>query len=129
MKKFTRIFILLVSIVIFSSPSYSQWTELIESTNVDTFYVDYDRIRKHDGYVYFWDLVNYLKPTSLGDLSSKVYNQGDCKLFRFKRLSYVHHKQPMGQGTGASNSPKNPEWRYPPPNSVDEFMLKSVCSR
>ena len=101
------------------------------SKNVDgnTFYVDFERIKKHGGYVYFWILSDYLKPDKYGDLSFKRYNQGDCKLFRVKPLSYVFHKQPMGRDTGDSNSPKNPEWNYPIPNSSGETILKSVCSR
>ena len=96
----------------------------------DTYYVDFERIRKVDGYVYYWMLIDFLKPiTSEMLLSSKMYNQGDCKLFRLKTLSFVHHKQPMGRDTGDSNSPKNPEWVYPPPNSSHETILKAVCSR
>ena len=129
MKKLTLIFTLLVSTVMFSSPSYAEWAKVTEGVKSgNTFYVDFERIRKHDGYVYFWSLTDRLKPY-LGTLSVKIYNQGDCKLFRFKKLSYVFHNQPMGRGTGDSSSPKNPEWIYPSPNSVDEGILKSVCSR
>ena len=66
----------------------------------NTYYVDFDRIIKVDGYVYYWFLGDYLKPTKLGILSFRVYSQGDCKLFRFKSLSYSFHKEPMGGGTG-----------------------------
>ena len=95
----------------------------------DIFYVDFERIRKVDGYVYYWMLSDYLKPSPYGDLSYKTYNQGDCKLFRYKTLTGVSHKEPMGGGTGDSISPENPEWIYLPPNSVIETTLKSVCSR
>jgi len=60
-------------------------------------------------------------------LFSKVYQQGDCKLFRLKGLSYVHHKQPMGKGVNNSHSPENPPWRYAPPGSSMETTLKAVC--
>jgi hypothetical protein len=125
------IFLALTFSVMFSSSSYAEWTKVNIDGWVggDTFYVDYERIRKHDGYVYWWDLSDYLKPTSTGRLSSKAYNQGDCKLFRFKALSFSHHNEPMGGGTGDSNNPKNPEWMYPPPNSIGEFVLKQVCNR
>ena len=74
--------------MMFASPSYAEWTEVGPSVEGDTFYVDYERIRKHDGYVYYWELVDYLKPNKYGTWSAKVYNQGDCKLFRFKSLSW-----------------------------------------
>ena len=95
----------------------------------NTFYVDFERIRKHGGYVYFWRLSDYLKPTKYRDLSSKVYHQGDCKLFRHKTLSYSFHKEPMGGGTGDVEEPHKKGWKYPPPNSSGESVLKQVCSR
>ena len=128
MKK-TIILLTLIFSVMFSSPSYADWTKVSESVDGDTYYVDFERIRKHGGYVYWWYLTDYLKPTQPGHLSSKVYNQGDCKSFRRKGLSYSFHKEPMGGGTGDSISPKNPEWKYPSPNSSIETVLKSVCSR
>ena len=97
-----------------------------ENVEGDTYYVDFETIRKVDGYVYFWYLSDYLKPTE-GDLSSKIYNQGDCKLFRYKVLSYSFHKEPMGGGTGEPYTPPD-KWDYPPPDSVGETILKSVCA-
>jgi hypothetical protein len=126
MKKLTLLTVLFLTIL--STPVFGEWTKVSEDVDGHTFYVDFDRIRKHGGYVYWWDLTDHLKPTDYGDLSGKIYKQGDCKLFRFKALSFSHHNQPMGQGTGDSNSPKNPEWIYPPPNSTFEVVLKSVCA-
>ena len=101
-------------------------------TNVsgDIFYVDFERIRKHDGFVYWWELGDYLKP-QMGYLSAKSYNQGDCKLFRFKNLSTTYHAQSMGRGTGEVIKPKgeNANWKYSSPNSVGETILKLVCSK
>ena len=115
----------------FSSTSFADWTELDKNDIGDTNYVDYERIRKVDGFVYFWTLSDLLKPDKDGDLSYKHYRQGDCKLFRFKVLSASYHKEPMGVGTGETPPvPKeHKDWKYPPPNSSMEIILKSVCSR
>ena len=112
----------------FSTPSYAKWEKVSKNVRGDTFYVDFGRIRKHDGFVYYWRLEDYLKPTIHGHFSAKIYNQGDCKLFRYKWLSSSFHKEPMGSGTGQPNKPKNPEWTYPSPNSVGETILKIICS-
>mgnify|MGYP004005018577 CR=1 FL=1 len=95
-----------------------------------TYYVDFERIRKVDGYVYYWWLGDFVKPIQ-GILSVKQYSQGDCKLFRFKYLSVSGHKEPMGGGTGEVSEPvgKNGNWKYPSPNSSSETILKQVCSR
>ena len=129
MKKLLLIFTLLFSTLMFSTPSYGEWTKTSVNVDGNTYYVDFERIRKHGGYVYWWDLLDRLKPTETGVLSSKVYNQGDCKVFRFKNLSYSFHKEPMGGGTGDVQEPVNKSWKYPSPNSAMEFALKKVCGQ
>ena len=126
MKSLLTIFALVFT-VMFSSTSFGEWTEVNE-TDGNIFYVDFERIRKVDGYVYYWMLADLLKPTKQGILSSKTYNQADCKLFRFEVLSFSHHKEPMGGGAGNVNTLKQ-DWVYPTPNSVGESILKKVCSR
>ena len=125
MRKLTLILALIFSLM-FSSTSFAGWTKVITNVSGDTFYVDFDSIRKHGGYVYWWDLTDYLKPTKYGDLSAKMYKQGDCKLFWVKYLSDSYYKEPMGRGTGEPYTPPE-KWIYPHPNSSGEGVLKSVC--
>ena len=108
MKK-TIILLTLIFTVMFSSPSYAEWTKVGEGVSGNTYYVDFERIKKHGGYVYYWDLSDYLKPIVPSVLSAKTYKQGDCKLFRVKILSFSHHKEPMGGGTGKTSNSKNPD--------------------
>ena len=85
--------------LMFSSASSAKWTPI--TYNVDArFFVDLDRIRKNDGYVYFWSLTDRLKPDFYGGMSSKIYREVDCKGFRFKTLTQIYYNQPMGRGTG-----------------------------
>lgn len=111
-----------------SSPSYAEWTKVNKDADGNTNYIDFEGLRKIDGYVYWWILSDILHPTLQGHLSSRTYNQGDCKLFRVKYLSWAFHTEPMGGGASSSGGPINPEWNYPPPNSAMESMLKAVCS-
>ena len=46
--------------MLLSAPSYAKWTKVGENVYGSTFYVDFERIRKGDGYVYFWGLNDYL---------------------------------------------------------------------
>ena len=122
---------LLIAIVLslLSTPVFAGWTKVDENVDGNTYYVDFERIRKHGGYVYYWGLDDFLKPDKDGDSSSKVYFQGDCKLFRHKYLSDSYHTQPMGGGTPSTSSKKpDKHWNYPPPNSIGEFILKRVCA-
>ena len=123
----TLLTVLVLSLL--STPVFADWTKVTENVSGDTIYVDFERIRKQGGYVYWWDLTDLVKPTKYRDLFWKVYNQGDCQMFRFKYLSDSYYKEPMGGGTPSisSNTPDK-EWNYPSPNSVDETLLKSVCA-
>ena len=109
-----------------ASTSSAKWTRLFENSQ-GTAYVDFERIREKNGYVYFWSLVDYLKTTGQGFLSSKAHIKGDCSLFRVQTLRYVHYTKPMGRNNGKSSELKSLEWRYPPPISLMEITLRSVC--
>jgi hypothetical protein len=99
MRKITLILTTLIFFsVMFSSTSFAGWTKVDENVEGNTFYVDFERIRKHDGYVYYWELIDLLKPTEYGDLSGKGYVQGDCKKFRYKHLSISIHKSTIAYG-------------------------------
>jgi len=124
MKKLT---ILLFSIFI-SFNSYSEWMKIGENVNGTVLYIDRDKIKEHNDYVYFWRLLDYLKPTKLGDISSKVYIQADCGVNRYKHLSFIFYKQQMGEGEGEQQNPVNTEWQYPPPGSGSESLLDYACS-
>ena len=71
MKNLLLIFTLLVS-----SPSYAEWTEVGSTAIGETFDLDYERVRKHDGYVFFCNMTDYLKPNNkeicLKSCTSKV---------------------------------------------------------
>ena len=127
MKTLTLLIILAIS-VMFSSTSYAEWIKVSESADRISYYVDFKRIRKQGGYVYFWQLYDYLEPTKHGDLSAKKYSQGDCKQFRYKVLSYSLHKEPMGRGRSDGQEPVKKGWTYPPPNSLIENLINAVCN-
>ena len=128
MKHLTLILTLLFSTLMIASPAYADWEKVGTAKNGTIFYVDFDRIRTNGGYVYWWDLSDYLKPTDNGILSYKMYRQGDCEMFRFKKLSLSYHKQPMGEGAPfMTDSTPDAEWSYPPPNSPAADVLNIVC--
>lgn len=112
-----------------SSPSYSEWTK-VRRVASETFYLDIHKIKKQNGYIYFWDLVNHSKPSLFGIQSIKTYVQGDCKLFRIKYLKHHYHNKPMGKGTPQYKSNDSDiNWKYPPPNSTNGALLEKICTQ
>ena len=128
MKKLILILSLIFTVTL-SSPSYAEWTKVEKNLAGDTYYVDYERIKKIDGYVYFWQVTNFSKPKT-GFLSSIIYHQVDCKLLRYKWLTFFGHREEMGGGDGV-NLPipkKHENWKYPPPDTISEVVTWSVCT-
>ena len=121
-----KLLALLFSIFI-SFNSYGEWIEVSKgATTGNTTYIEVDRIREENGYVYFWILQDLVIPNDWGDMSIKAYWQGECGVIRMKSLSTIFYSQPMGEGTSESdNSPK--EWEYLSPDSTGEAMLDYAC--
>ena len=127
MKKLTLIFTLVFT-VMFSSNSFAEWTKVSESAQ-GIMYVNLERIRKHDGYVYVWMLGDYKKQSNTGVSSAKTYNQCDCRVYRFKILSQSFYTERMGKGERKFNTnTPDKEWTYPEPNSGFDYALNMVCS-
>ena len=126
MKKITLLLVIIFTFL-FSNTSWGEWSYVVNNVEGSKYYYDKDRVRKSGKYLYFWDLIDYLKPLK-GDFSVNRYIQLDCSIFRFKMLSIRNFKNSMGEGkitADYSYSPK--EWDYPKPNSALEFMLNKVC--
>ena len=122
-----KLLLALALTVMVSSPASAAWTRVIQDAGGNTWYVDFDRIKKHDGYVYYWELVDYLKPDESGTLSSQAYIQSDCGRFRFKILATSFHKQPMGGGSSTKNN-ENLPWLDTKGDQIGETVLKRVCA-
>ena len=108
--------------------SFAAWTKIGENDINTSLYIDFDRIKKVEGFVYVWTLMDYLKPID-GDLSAVSYFQVDCKLIKFKPLSHIFYVESMGKGSSQQMNPTNKEWNYPPPNSLYEIFVKQACRR
>ena len=122
-----KLLILLFSIII-SFNSYGEFVEVTESADGSfTSYIDIATIKENNGYVYYWVLRDKLVPNKYGDFSVKLYFQVDCEIIKEKILSFNYFKQPMGQGDAEISTPSDPEWMYPPANSIDKRVLDYAC--
>ena len=126
-KKLILLATLLASLTL-SSAAHAEWT-LVGGNSAGINYVDFERIRKQDGKIYFWVLSDFLKPNKHGVFSAKVYNEAECSHFRYRRLSIAAYDSRMGKGTviGSSRKPAK-DWRYPIPDSVADLELQAVCN-
>ena len=128
-----KLLLLLFSLLL-SFNSYSDWTKTSEDTDGDSFYIDFQTIKKLDnGNVIFWGMVDNLEGND-GFMSSKMFWEGDCNLSRMKVLSLIQYEEPMGIGESESLGGGMVElddimsWQYLPPDSIGYMNLEEVCS-
>ena len=125
MKKITLLLVIIFTFL-FSTTSWGDWKYVTESVSGIKYYYDKDRIRKSGKYLYFWDLIDSIKPIK-GDLSSTTYVQLDCSIFRFKRLKLQFYNESMGEGKMTTDEIPDKEWWYPKPDSYNEYMFNKIC--
>ncbi|MEE9375045.1 MAG: surface-adhesin E family protein, partial [Rhizobiaceae bacterium] len=118
MKKLTIPFVLIFSLI-HSSTSYAAWEKMITDVEGNVHYVDFEKIKNHDGYVYFWVLIDLLKPFNYS-FSSRYHYEGDCKSSKYKLLSVFIHKESMAGGSSKFGRPLKQDrvWKYPRPKSA-----------
>ena len=81
MKKLT---ILLFSILI-SFSSYGEWVQVSKSISGAITFINIDKIKENNGYIYYWALTNYADGSNE---SAQAYRQSDCAVNRFKVLAF-----------------------------------------
>ena len=121
-------YILLISTLMFSAGSWAEWTKVGENVEGNVTYVDFDRIRKVKGLVYYWEIQDLLEPNEYGFLSYKSYYKADCETMRSMALSRSAYELPMAEGDASDTWTPDPKWQYAQPDSVGEAILEAVCN-
>ena len=79
-------------------------------------------------YVYWWFLVDRMKPHSEGYISFRGYEEVDCGRTRSRTLQYVFYKESMGVNEIGRLTPSD-EWEYSTSDSMGYNMVRWVCSQ
>ena len=105
-----------------------KWTKFHEYDNGDIKYIDVENIRVSDGFLYWYDLVDYLEPSN-NLMSMSSYNKGDCKEMKSKYLNIRYFLGQMGTHFLTSRSPPDlfTGWFSTTPGEVGHKALKFVC--
>lgn len=121
--------ILLFTYLFCFNTTATDWTKVTIGQNGHTFFIDMNNLIENSGFIYFWQLINYKEKDEYGDLSAKIYIQGDCKTFKFKWLQVSYHKMIMGQDEVRLSQPSKPVsgWQFPVAGSTSYAVLEHVC--
>ena len=115
MKRPFLIVSLLLSTTTFSSLSFGEWRLTVE-TEVTHFYWDPKNIKKIDGLVYSWFLLDYQEESPESGIRSMMINvEIDCQTLASKDLSYVSYNN-HGRRVSEERYPKSTEIVLPNDN-------------
>ena len=129
MKKMKNLATILITVAVgFNQNISAEWVIISEIKGGGAAYVETDTIKKADGFIYYWDMADFLVPDPSGFLSVQVYNQADCKRGRHKTLSYIFYERNMGRGASDKQESVNKNWKYPSPGSINLTILNTICS-
>jgi hypothetical protein len=118
-----KLLILLFSILI-SFNSHGEWQEIYEDYR-STYFIDTDRIKERDGYVYYHILDVFSKDLEEAYGTSKIerYFEGDCVVYRYTELTGIWYKVDGKRNLETYNS----NWKYPFSDSRQGRWLNYVC--
>ena len=122
--------ILFSILILFSINGFAfNWGWIADGVDGDSFYVDVDNIKKHNGLVYYWVLVDLLEPFKgrFGNVNSSIGKfKVDCGEEKRTWLNETYYSQSMGRGKIIIETTYN-EIYYPTPKEDGYAVMKFVC--
>lgn len=108
----------------------ADWRLVFLTHDGDKWFVDAGSIRINGSMRRAWVLVNLGTPEEDGTQSKRALDEYDCREGRSWFMQLSGHSLPDANGKVTySYSHTDRDWRYAPPGTVDESMLKFVCAR
>lgn len=121
----------LMVLILISTPATAEWT-MIQTSDNENVYVDFDTLQKNDGLVTVSTLNDYNVAQQKRELSTQFTELHDCKLKKFKALSIQYFSENMAKGnvieTFSFNAPEI-AWSEVVNYSVGELKANIICSR
>ena len=130
MKNNFKILIISIFLYIFSVANCFaefNWKKIGSNTAGDVSYVDLFSIKKVGNNVFFFRLMDYIRPTNQGDLSSKIYFEVNCLDLSFRYIKDFYYKQPMGNGEYTIFDEIG-EWENNTKGSIGEDVREFACN-
>jgi hypothetical protein len=120
--------VIFLILTMLSCSASAAWTQFSE-TNERVYFVDLDTLKKEGTTRIFWRLTNYKTRNKFGDLSGRRKELLDCTKEATQTLSFASFSEPFAGGMSTSTLNPAPEWNHIPPNTVDDTLMRLVCSR
>lgn len=116
-------------LMLIASTAWAGWEHVVQDEDGARFLIDYQTIRKDGNKVKFWQLVNYPKPVTLGEvkyLSTRSRQEYDCKQEQKRVLTVTAFDNWNADGQAVIKE-ETGKWQEIPPETVVWEIMKKVC--
>ena len=130
MKNYSKILIISIFLYIFSIANCFadfNWKKIGSNTSGDVSFVDLTSIKKVGNNAFYFRLMDYIKPSDQGDLSSKVYFEVNCLDLSYRYIKDFYYKEPMGNGEHQVFDEIG-DWNNNVKGSIGEDARKFACN-
>jgi len=130
MKNYSKILIISIFLYILSVANCFaeyNWKKIGSNIEGDVSYVDLSSIKKVGNNIFYFNLMDYIKPTNQGDLSAKNYFEVNCLDLSFRYIKDFYYKEPMGNGEYTIFDEIG-EWENNTKGSIGDKVRKFVCN-
>ena len=100
--------------------------KLVDESRIEKTYIDFDRIWKFDGYVYYWVLNNLKEPTETEGSTATLY-KSHCQMRSIKLLQVSYYELRWAQYDSTDFTDNMGDLSYARPGSEEEKILNMVC--
>ncbi|MBM3338069.1 MAG: hypothetical protein FJY60_10370 [Betaproteobacteria bacterium] len=116
-----------------NASAYAEWTRVEHPSKAFVLYVENGAIVATDASsAKLWHLLDYAEPQSLDGrafLSIKARDEYDCSRGMRRDLMHLWHVGNMADGTLLKAAYKPASWTAPAAGSVEETLMRMVCSK
>jgi hypothetical protein len=120
---------LLALLMLFAPPAWAGWTFVTQDVNENSFFLDFETLRKDGNLRKVWQKVELAKANKFEWVSTRQRNEFDCKNETKTILSVAAFSKGNLQGENLFDANKITDKEDVAPSSVDWKILKLVCSK
>ena len=117
--------------MLIASPAWAGWEHAVQDVDGTRYLIDYQTIRKDGNIVKFWQLANYPKPETLGEvkyLSARSRQEYDCKQEQKRVLTITAFDKSNADGQAVIKEEIG-GWEEIPPGTVARTIMEKVCRK
>ena len=119
----------IIALLMTANIASADWVRYADNEDGDDFYLDPATIRREGHIRIVWEIQDFKRRDSLGELSRRGLREYDCKQQRLRSLSITFHSERMGKGKVLYSSNATSEWNYFPPGSASAIALRLLCAK